>query len=224
MIEVFGFNTTNGGMFEMRNTTIEEIKSELKKKYPKWSDETIEKIVSNKSYYNVVIPVETEKKEQKGRRIKSGSIAKSSICINGYELNPILTLGQSIHTYRKFHYKNWGNIAKKIFSNQTISTRYEDFEKSYANVVEAIKSKPMATKQIITSRVIEMCDKMDALKDAFERSGILKEDLDEDYVKGYTNKKRTAHKLGIGELMSRIGEEVCNFKSHNNSSHQSANK
>lgn len=197
MIEVFGFNTTNGGMFEMHNTTVEEIRLALKEKFPKWSDEAIERSINNQSYYKAVIPV---KKEEPKKKVKKGSIAKESICINGFELNPILNLGQSIHVYHKNAYRCWGTVTDKIFGNHNVSSKYNDFEKKYDEVVEAIKSRPMASKQIITQKVIAMCDKMDALKDALEKSGMLQQDTDKEYING------NGRRLGIGELMMRVGE------------------
>lgn len=198
MIEVFGFNTTNGGMFELRNTTVEEIKAELKKRFPKWSDEVIDRTVNNQNYYKDVIPVKKESDEKKV--IKRGSIAKESITINGFELNPILALGQSIHAYHKHAYRVWGIDVNKFFSHPNISKKYEDFENKYDEVVVAIKSTPRATKQVITQKVIAMCDKMDELKSAFESSGYLNQDTDKEYISG------SGRRLGIGELMMRVGE------------------
>lgn len=197
MIEVFGFNTTNGGVFEMHNTTVEEIKSALKERFPKWSDEAIERAINNQNYYKEVIPVE---KEEPKKKVKRGSIAKESLSINGFELNPILNLGQSIHVFHKHCYRSWGNITDKIFCNQIIVSKYNSFEKKYDDVVVAVKNQSKSTKQSITQKVIAMCDSMDELKKALDNSGILVEDADEDYVKS------NGRQLGIGELMMRVGE------------------
>lgn len=197
MIEVFGFNTTNGGMFEMRNTTVEEIKKALKEKFPKWSDEAIERVVTNQNNYKEVIPVQ---KEGEKRVVKRGSVAKEHISINGFELNPILNLGQSIHVFHKHCYRSWGNITDKIFKFHTVTSKYDNFEKKYDDVVVSIKSRPMSSKQVITQKVIAMCDAMDELKIALDKTGILTEDANEDYVKS------NGRQLGIGELMLRVGE------------------
>lgn len=197
MIEVFGFNTTNGGMFEIRNTTVEEIKSALKEKFPKWSDEAIERVVANQNNYKEVIHV---KKEGEKKVVKRGSISKESICINGFELNPILALGQSIHAYHKHAYRVWGTDVNKFFSHPNISMKYNKFEEKYDELVVALKNRPMPNKQLITQKVIAMCDKMDDLKSAFEKSGYLQQDTDNEYISG------TGRRLGIGELMTRVGE------------------
>lgn len=199
MIEVFGFNTTNGGVFEMHNTTVEEIKSALKERFPKWSNDVIDKVIANQNYYKPVVPMKKSDDADK-KAIKRGSIAKESICINGYELNPILSLGQSIHVFHKNAYRYWGTVTDKFFSNQAIASKYESFEKKYDDVVVAIKSKPRASKQVITQKVLEMCYKMDDLKEVLDKSGYLQQDTDKEYISG------SGRKLGIGELMNRVGE------------------
>lgn len=87
-----------------------------------------------------------------------------------------------------------------------MSSKYEKFENAYDAVVVAIKSTPRASKQVITQKVIDMCDKMDDLKKALDYTGILNADANEDYVKS------NGRQLGIGELMKRVGElsEDCN--------------
>ena len=197
MIEVFGFNAVNGKMFELHNTTVEEIKSALKKQFPKWSDEVVEKIATNQNFYKPVIPYVPK---QKPRKVKVGSIAKETLNIKGFELNPIFNLGQSIHAYKKIAYRCWGTITANILDDATVAQKYDSFESSYNAVVEAVKSTPRATKQSITKKVIDMCDKMDALKAAVERTGYLTKDADKEYVNG------NGRRIGMGELMKLVGE------------------
>jgi len=197
MIKVFGFNTTNGGMFEMHDTTVEEIRAALKERFPKWSDTAIERAINNQSYYKAVIPMN---KEPEKKVIKRGSISKESICINGFELNPILSLGQSIHMYGKNGYRYWGHVIDRLMNHPHIASVYGRFEQKYDNVVVSIKSRPMANKQEITRNVIEMCDCMDELKKAFDKTGLLQQDSDKEYICG------NGKKLGMGELMKRVGE------------------
>lgn len=51
IIPVFRFKTAQGRQFLMRNVTKEELISSLKECFPKWSDEVIQRIISNKEYY-----------------------------------------------------------------------------------------------------------------------------------------------------------------------------
>ena len=44
-IPLFKFQTLQGNVFEMRNATIDEIRQGLKEKFPKWSDEAIERCI-----------------------------------------------------------------------------------------------------------------------------------------------------------------------------------
>jgi hypothetical protein len=51
IIPVFRFKTAQGRQFLVRNVTKEELISLLKECFPKWSDEVIQRIISNKEYY-----------------------------------------------------------------------------------------------------------------------------------------------------------------------------
>lgn len=203
-IEVFGFNTNAGLVIELYNTTVDEIRAAIHKKFPKWSDEAVEKIISHKEFYQK--PVEYKPEPKETFKKKRGSIAKESLCINGYEINPILNLGQSIHIFHKDAYRCWGAITDKIFSNVNVNTRYDKFEDAYDAVVVAIKSTPRASKHTITQKVIDMSDKMNELKKALDHSGLLEQDTEQEYVNG------NGRKMGIGVLMEKVGElsEECN--------------
>lgn len=201
-IEVFGFSTNNGLLIELHDTTLDEIRETIHKKFPKWSDEAVEKVINHKGFYQKPVAHKPEPKEPV-KKVKRGSISKESICINGYELNPILNLGQSIHTFRKNAYRYWGAITDKIFSDVNVNSKYDKFENAYDAVVVAIKSTPRASKQTITQKVIDMCDKMDDLKVALDYSGLLNQDTDKEYMNG------KGRRLGIGELMMRVGELSC---------------
>lgn len=194
VIEYFGFNTTNGGMFVMHNKSIEDIKAELKKRFPNWSDACIEKVISNKEYYKMPIPVKTES-HNKGSKVK-----KNTLNINGYPLNDVLKLGVSLHTFKVHSYRSWGNIVKeKIFSNKDVSENYDTFEKSYANVVKVVKT-PNTPKGIINASVIEMYTNMVNLKNAISNLNILESDKDEEYVSS------NGRVLGLKVLMERVAE------------------
>lgn len=199
-IEVFGFSTNTGLLIELQDTTLDEIREAIHKKFPKWSDEAVEKVINHKGFYKKPVAYKTEPKETIKPKVKRGSISKESLCINGYELNPILNLGQSIHVFHKNAYRYWGTITDKIFSDVNVNSKYDKFENAYDAVVVAIKSTPRASKQTITQKVIDMCDKMDDLKAALDYSGLLNQDTDKEYMNG------NGRKLGIGELMMRVGE------------------
>ena len=194
VIEYFGFNTTNGGMFVMHNKSVEDIKAELKKRFPNWSDACIEKVISNKEYYKMPIPVKTE------NHTKRSGIKRNTLNINGYPLNDVLKLGMSIHTYKAYSYRYWGNIVKeKIFSNNEVSENYDIFEKSYANVVKAVKT-PNTSKGIINASVIEMYTNMVNLKNAIIKTGVIESNKNDDFVSS------DGRKLGIKVLMERVAE------------------
>lgn len=198
-IEVFGFSTNTGLLIELQDTTVDEIREAIHKKFPKWSDEAVEKVVNHKGFYKKPVAYKPEPKEPV-KKVKRGSISKESLCINGYELNPILNLGQSIHVFHKNAYRYWGTITDKIFSDVNVNSKYDKFENAYDAVVVAIKSTPRASKQTITQKVIDMCDKMNDLKAALDYSGLLNQDTDKEYM------NCNGRKLGIGELMMRVGE------------------
>lgn len=206
-IEVFGFSTNTGLLIELHDTTADEIREAIHKKFPKWSDEAVEKVINHKSFYKKPVAYKPEPKENV-KKVKRGSISKENLCINGYELNPILSLGQSIHVFHKHSNRSWGTITDKIFSDVNVSSKYEKFENAYDAVVVAIKSTPRASKQVITQKVIDMCDKMDDLKKALDYTGILNADANEDYVKS------NGRQLGIGELMKRVGELSEDFNAN----------
>jgi hypothetical protein len=199
-IEVFGFSTNTGLLIELHDTTVDEIREAIHKKFPKWSDEAVEKVINHKGFYKKPVAYKPEPKETIKPKVKRGSISKESLCINGYELNPILNLGQSIHVFHKNAYRYWGTITDKIFSDVNVNSKYDKFENAYDAVVVAIKSTPRASKQTITQKVLDMCDKMDDLKAALDYSGLLNQDTDKEYMNG------NGRKLGIGELMMRVGE------------------
>ena len=51
LIPLFKMNTMQGGVIELKNTTKDNIKATLKEKFPKWSDEVIERTINNKNFY-----------------------------------------------------------------------------------------------------------------------------------------------------------------------------
>lgn len=195
MIEHFSFNTTQGGSVELSNTTVEEIKETLSVKFPTWSDEVIDKIANNQGFYKKLIPLNKEVEKKKNKT----AITKTSILINGYELNPILKLGHSMHCFGKNGYRVWGKVLDNVFNDYNMSRTYNDFERSYKKVANTIRKTPIS-KQTITKNIIEMCDKMEDFKKSVEISGVINRDAHEEYV---TN---TGRRLGLKELIKRVGE------------------
>ena len=51
LIPLFRMKTMQGGVIELKNTTKENIKAALKERFPKWSDEVIERTINNKNFY-----------------------------------------------------------------------------------------------------------------------------------------------------------------------------
>jgi len=51
LIPLFRFQTTQGNTFELRNTTKDEIRTKLHERFPKWSDEVIERMINNEKCY-----------------------------------------------------------------------------------------------------------------------------------------------------------------------------
>lgn len=192
MIEVFGFNTTSGKVFEMKNSTVDEIKTKLKEEFPNWSDAAIERAINNQSYYKSVIPYNPNNDNKKSV-IKKGSISKEHIEINGCDINPILVLGHNIHTF-----KNKWEDSEELFKNSNIMSKYNKFETAYDNVVKSIKGVPMASEKTILLNVMKMCDEMGNLKSAICKSDVLQNDYDKDYIKS------TGRKLGLNELLNRV--------------------
>ena len=180
IVKVFGFNTTNGGMFVMQNTSVEKIKAELKKCFPNWSDVVIDKVVSNKP--------------------KKGAGKRSSLSVNGYSLNDVLKLGLSVHTYKANAYRYWGKVTKKIFNDKEVGAKYANFEKTYADVVKVVKAKNRPPKGVINSKVIDMLDQMVSLRESAIKMDIIKTDANEPYMS--SDEKN----LGFSVLMDRIGE------------------
>ena len=195
IVKVFGFNTTNGGMFVMQNTSVEKIKAELKKSFPNWSDAVIDKVVSNKAYYSMPIAVKTE-----NGSTKKGVSKRSSLSVNGYSLNDVLKLGLSVHTYKINAYRYWGNVTKKIFNDKEVGAKYASFEKTYADVVKVVKAKNRPPKGVINSKVIDMLDQMVSLRESAIKMDIIKTDANEPYMSS------DEKKLGFSVLMDRIGE------------------
>lgn len=51
LIPLFRMKTMQGGVVELRNTTKDAIRLALKERFPKWSDEVIERTINNKNFY-----------------------------------------------------------------------------------------------------------------------------------------------------------------------------
>lgn len=202
-IPVFSFNTKQNGYIILKDTTLEEIKAELKKKFPLWSDSAVEKIATNQNFYKENIPTE----ESKVKKTKRGSHStKDIISVNGFELNPLLRLASSVHAFKKNSYRYWGTVVNNVFSNPNVNQKFETFEAEYAKATKVVK-KVNITKQELIRSVMTLCDKMSDIKASIVKTEVLTNDADKEYVTS------TGKRLGLAELVNRIDEEVDNFKS-----------
>jgi len=51
LIPLFRLQTAQGNTFELRNVTKQELEQKLRERFPKWSDEVIQKVIQNNKYY-----------------------------------------------------------------------------------------------------------------------------------------------------------------------------
>lgn len=197
-IAVFGFNTTSGKVFEVRNATKDEIKVELVNMFPKWSNDAIERILNNPNNYKEVIPITKDEKKSNGLK-KERMNFKTPILICGYEINNLLRLGRSLHAYHKNGYRQWGCCINEVFDDWKITPFYNDFERRYERLTKVLKTAPQEELKTLT---LNMCNALEKLYKGVDGSGVLRQDKDMEYING------CGRRLGLAELMERAKEFV----------------
>ena len=88
IVKHFRFQTIQGNVFDIRNVTKEELKNKLKERFPKWSEETINRVMNTEKYYlnenndRVIKIILDELRKFQKREEKNSDIAELPADIN----------------------------------------------------------------------------------------------------------------------------------------------
>lgn len=182
-IKVFSFNTTNGGRIVLRDVEVSDIVSALREKFPKWTDQAINKIATNKAFYKECEPY-NPKEEEKTR--KPRETYKTPIYVGEYEINPLLKASKALTIAVKNSSKQWGGSIKETFDVWELTPHFNKFEQKFkqvdAIVADAISESEIA---VVTN---ELCDVIIAFNAAYNECGV--------------TEKNEPHVIGFGKILN----------------------
>lgn len=202
-VKFFGFNTLNQSVI-MRDTTMDEIKAALSAKFPKWSKENLDKILSNQSFFkepSKFITIDRIKFVSPKPTYYSSKKKKTPLI-------ELMDLALSFYCYHKNANRQWGNVTNLLFDDANISHSWGRFDKAFKNCHKAYNKAEYA--DVFNDLVEVMVNDLVLLSKTIKHRAKFELDKhkEQDWVKGSADGRR----LGISELMGRIDGVISMIK------------